>query len=170
MNYVLPLGYWWTGIVSFLVCYVLHIIFWNRTRGRRNIALLLTVFFIFPLAGFLVGWGFGGSRFILVGLIPVVVHVLTAANYVAIYPAFEASSPTVTLLDLLHRFPGGLTLGEIEERIGGKTLVHDRVQELVGARFITPGENSPGLTWRGNLLASIFVFYRRLLGLSPGGG
>lgn len=155
-------GWWWGGI-SYSVCHLAHVLIWRFAPVRRDVKALFFLFIVGPASLFAVSlllnlnftWAAG------------VFHFALAANYIAIYPAFQASSPTLTILDALYRRNDWADLRELVGAVGGEKVLSDRVEDLKRSG-LTTGESQ--LTAKGNFLSTIFITYRQLIGLPEGGG
>jgi hypothetical protein len=155
----IPLSHAWVGLLSYLTCHGLHIWWWRRFPERRGVTALFGIFLALPaslLAAARVDW-----------LAPMLLHVLISANYIAIYPAVQATSPTLRLL-LFLREPR--RRGELDALFGANTLLEDRLTDLKASRLVRVKENRLVLTSGGSLLAGFFAVYRRALALPAGGG
>src|SRR5688572_30833500 len=117
---------WWWGIVTYLPAHLLHVVVWRLKPRLASVPSLLLCTIAMPLALMGISAALGVS---LPWPVPLV-HLLVAVNYVAIYPAFQASSPTVHLLSLLAKRPQGLTEGEVMNALLKKTAIEDRLSDL----------------------------------------
>jgi len=101
---------------------------------------------------------------------PILTHYLLSTNYLAIYPAFQATSPTLKLLTFLSEHPSGQSEIEILQVLAKPQLVTDRLQDLSRGKLIGVNGTEICLKPLGTLLAEIFLRYRRFLGLPEGKG
>ena len=157
-------------MVSYAACHAWHVMAWRRRSVSRQSLGLALIFFAAPSMAALGVWmAFGGNS---TWLAPCVVHALLAANYIAIYPALQASSPTLQILLLLKNEPAGLPAEVILAKLATSAVMADRVADLLRSELVR--QSHPGgkldLSWRGNLLATFFASYRQIVGLARGAG
>lgn len=150
------------GIVSFLGTLILHVLVWRFFLPRRHFLMLLVIFFGVPGLALLAkpSWAF---------FCPAFIHAVLAVNYIAIYPAFQAASPTIQLLNLLHSRPYGTTTEKIISLFAESDLVNARLSDLQQSGLISRSE-SPRLSFFARLMVRAFLSYRALLGLPQGAG
>lgn len=153
----LSLTYWWWGIVSYGVAHTFHIFWWRQFPVKRHL-LLLGILFGFPVFALAI-----------VGPSAVLTHLTLTAQYIAIYPAFQATSPTIEILEFL-RVRGIASENEILQTCSNQSIVQDRISDLETGGLIRRKTQSFELSLRGRLLAEIFIGYRALLGLPVGEG
>jgi hypothetical protein len=168
MGYSIAIADWWVGLITYLPFHLLHVAVWRMRPPRRDTHELLLFLFLLPLAVLLIWVGIGGTP--RVGPAAILVHFLVAANYLAIYPALQASSPTVHLLCRLRRHPEGLTRETITDFMLKTSAVEARLKDLRNSSLIRHRDGRLELSGAGRLLAAIFLGYRRLLGLERGLG
>ncbi len=158
---------WWVGILTYLPFHCLHIFVWRLIPPRRDVLELVLYLLILPLALGLLWVGLGGS----LSWPQALLHLLLAVNYIAIYPAFQASSPTVRLICLLLDHPLGLTPEKTEETMRQITGVDHRIQDLSKSRLLFKGPRGEWkLSFYARIIARFFLIYRRSLGLEQGAG
>lgn len=147
---------WWWGAVSYACCHLLHIAWWRIAPPHRALLPLLISFY-------------GPLIVDAVWLTPsaALLHALLAANYIAVYPAVQASSPTLRMVLLLR---SGLTEPQLLTALSTDRLLDDRLSDLQKSGLLVTHEGKLVLSRRGNWLASFFLAYRRLLGLPEGAG
>lgn len=158
-----PLQNWWWGLLSYGAAHVFHILIWRRGTPRRDVRCLVEVFFLpllpaLPLA-------LNGEA-----LAPLITHAVLAVHYIALYPAFQASSPTLHILDELARDKGGLTAAAVADRLSRLRREDERVEDLLASRLVVERDGRIRLSRRGRWVAHAFTAYRNLLGLPVGEG
>lgn len=163
---MLSLEGWWLGIVSFLGALMPHIVVWRRSVPPPGALDLVLYLFLLPYSLALLAIGFGGHY----PFVAALTHAILASNYLAIYPAFQASSPTVHLLTMLHDAPRGMTREEVVQHLVGITAVESRLEDLKRAGLVFRSGNSFTLSRSGARLAAVFIHYRGWLGLGQGAG
>lgn len=150
------LGTWAWGLVSYGLCHGWHVVVWRYLRPSRDILCLFALLLV-PVP--LVLWKFGGAA--------ALTHFWLSAQYLAVYPALQASSPTLHLLDSLSRLPGGVESDRLLESMAGIDRHEDRALCLKRGGLV---DADGGLSWSGRSLARAFLLYRRWLGLREGEG
>ena len=155
-------------LVSAPLAFLLHVAVWRSFSPKAHLLWLVLTLILAPTGLFLFWMANGISWQSL--LVPTVTHFLIVANYIAIYPAFQASSPTIQILNLLSQNRSGMGAEEICKRLAEEKLVKDRLSDLSQSGLITHDKGEVGLTPKGKVLASIFIFYRKLLSLPEGAG
>lgn len=154
------LGAWWVAFPAFLGSWAVHVIWWRWGTVRREFWALAILF----IGGPLLGLGLGRSYY---NVYAFALHVLLSANYLAIYPALQASSPTLVLLTRLYDVPRGLTREALIPEMKKAPLLAERWRDLERGGLITLDQT---LSRRGRTLALFFIGYRRALGLGEGDG
>lgn len=161
MNAFFSTEFYWLGIYTFLTGLALHLVIWRVFPRWRSIPLLFMTVLVSPLALF--------TLFPLespLWVAPVILHLIFAANYIAIYPAFQASSPTIEILFCLHH-RGAQSSEAIVSSMDPKSLVGSRVDDLKSGSLISQDLK---MSASAKLIAKVFIAYRRLLGLAEGQG
>jgi len=170
------------GQLSFMVSFLVHLEIWRGLKPRRQIGLLAMIFVGGPLCLF--------AAFVVVGqggppaaglevvrdpwqiLYAFIWHLALAAAYIMSYPAMQADAPSLTLLlAIAAKMPAGLDGRQIEGLFSPDALIDARVDDLLSDGLVQQAEDgqySP--TMKGRFFATIFMGYRRLLGLPMGEG
>jgi hypothetical protein len=159
---------WAWAIPAYALLHFLHVVLWRIRRPQKDVVCLFELLIGFPtlLCAVLALWGISPLR-----MLPALVFEwILAANYIAVYPAVQASSPTLDMLSQLRKNPTGLTETELSQHAGPTSLFQDRLSDLVQGGLVKRSESGFELTWKGNGLATFFVVYRRFLGLPRGAG
>jgi hypothetical protein len=150
------LSNWLLGVLSYLVCHLIHVVWWHRKKPEREVLWLAALFFLAPAAA-LFQWG--GAALL--------IHFWLSAQYLAVYPAFQASSPTLHLLAALRAAgPKGKSARELESSAAGLDR-HDQRREFLNKSGLLRGET---LSFSGRLTARAFLTYRAWLRLPEGEG
>jgi hypothetical protein len=162
--YTVVVGAWWVGVLTFLLCLGTHIGVWRTAIVVKDVQTLFLVFILLPVVTYsaaLISLGSGT-------LAPALVHLILSANYIAVYPALQAVSPTLRMLNLLKTH--ALNEEEIVFSLSDSSLLGNRVQDLVASGFLRIEKGKALVTKKGRLLARVFQTYRRFMGLPPGDG
>ena len=163
---MLTIDYWWMGLFTYLPFHLTHVVIWRVSPPRRDAMELFAYLILLPVALGLLWIGFGGTLPWSAALL----HALIAANYIAIYPAFQASSPTVHVVCQLWDNPDGLPTTAVEKSVCDVTHLDHRVEDLRRSGMLVQTPTGWGLSRSGRLLAVFFQTYRRALGLQRGAG
>jgi len=165
---IVSLDYAWVGLVTYGISHLAHIWVWRNFLVRREVLLLIALTFS-PLACYIAVLVI--HSFSLVHLIPpMALHLVLSIHYIAIYPAFQASSPSIRILWLLSRSSSGLTRQGIVTRLTDSRSTEGLVHELSRSRLLRRNKTGWTPTRLGKNLAIAFEWYRRLLGLPIGDG
>jgi len=158
--------------VAFVGAFFLHVLVWRIFKPRNDINALGLVFVVLPfVAGvalfFVFREKFPLAHFVLSALL----YLAVAAAYIQTYPGMRSNVPTLVIVNLVGRSKSGLTVEQIKTTLTQEQMVQNKVEELADEGFVTIApDQSIQLTARGRTLASIFITYRRLLGLNEGAG
>lgn len=145
------------GLISYAACHVFHVISWRVARPKRDIPWLALLLLAPTLAWEAVGMPSAA-----------LIHFWLAAQYLAVYPAFQASSPTLHLLVRLAKAPAeGIPRDTLIESTRALDRRSDREGSL-GTLGLSREDGS--LTRAGKALARFFLGYRKALGLGEGAG
>lgn len=153
-------GGWWVGLCVFALTFFAHVALWYFFPMLRRIPVLFALFFLSLLLLY-VFHADAPTRLL---------YSLLALNYISVYPAFQASSPTLVILDRLYQQPRGMTEREIQMLFNSNSLVQDRMNDLISGGLISTDNQRTQLSWMGKSMAFFFIAYRRVLGLPVGEG
>lgn len=157
-------GAWWVGVLTFVICLGTHIAVWRSTVVKRDVQTLLMVFILLPGITY-------AAALITLGTITLpaaLLHLVLSGNYIAIYPALQAVSPTLRMLNLLDKH--ALSEEEIVFSLSDPSLLGNRFQDLVCGGLLKMDNGKPVVTAKGRLIAQFFQTYRSVMGLPPGDG
>ncbi len=157
--------YWWVGALFFLFSLFIHGIYWRKARATRSFTLLFTFFLLPPFL--LACVSFFREAFIF----PSLINFILAVNYIAIFPAIQASSPSIKILALLFKNNGRLEKDILISHFPKDSLLLERYKDLETAGLIR-AKNDGGwiLTKPAQTLAQLFFIFRYVLGLKEGEG
>lgn len=145
-----------------------HIVIWRLAHVKRHVLLLTTLFLLLPTiswlaVAFLTDFGLDAVPSWLT-------HVSLSLSYIAIYPAFQASSPTLHLVESLHFHPMGMTREAILAKFATDSVVADRLNDLEASGLLKREGANWRLSKKGACLNLLFRSYRSFLGLPEGAG
>jgi len=72
-------------------------------------------------------------------------------------------------MDIVGAGDSGLDKNTLKEKLKDDILVINRIKDLLAGGFISLDNQVYRLTFRGRLIARLFVAYRKLLGVKKGG-
>jgi hypothetical protein len=156
------------GLALFLISLALHVIVWRIRRPdsyRTWVPALLVIFG--PLAAG-IAWRTAPDALQLAAVL--LLHGSLAAVYVIGYTLVTAFSPSVELMKLLDRTPGGLAASALRLPGLAGALTGDRIEHLAGAGLIRSVGAEVQLGDRGMRLTRLVLWYRHAIGLRDGGG
>ena len=159
------------AILSIILGMLLHVFFWKLFRFRSKVALLS--FFLFsPIVVIGVGVFFNfelvfwSDRILVIGC-----SILIGLAYVITTPAFESSSPTMSILLLIRSSIDGCSRNDLLNCIGDDDFILHRLDELQRGGFVARSKNNKyTLTSDGKKYLMFFTFYSRLSGFNKVGG
>ena len=157
--YIKALG---NGLLFFLALLILQLLIWRVLKPKKQMLLLLLGFFVLPF--FFVAFGF------LVGGLPLdwLCALSLGCAYLMSFPAAAAQSPTLVLVNSVVKNKLK-TEEEIFRSLGGR-LVKDRLEDLQSDGLVKVDGDHLKLKKPGQILARLFISFRRLLGLPEGQG
>lgn len=155
---------WLLGFAYFGVGFVIHILVWRYFHKLRSVPVLFIVF-ILPVVSFVLLTQCGPEKY--PGLL---LHLLLVFNYISVYPALQASSPSIILMEQLYRKKSGLSKYEIIQIFAEQNILGDRIKDLDSGGLIKKERTLYTLTPRGKWIANFFIGYRYLLSLPLGAG
>lgn len=147
-------GMLWGGSV-FLLLFALQVLAWRIFRPKRQMLALFLIYFgpVFGLAYFILPAG-------------IFLFALSAA-YVMTFPAIQAQSPTLLLIQEIKRRGGRVGEDDLGAIFNERLLLEERKKDLSRDGLV----NADGSMGRfGKALAVVFLLYRRMLGISGGTG
>lgn len=161
--------------LSLVTSLLLHLLIWRIRLPRYQTRTLLLLFFGVPV--FLLSvWAVSelGGR-LLPGSMPELLQTffLIAAfslAYIISYSAIEAQSPTLVLIEAIAQAgTEGLPEEALLAAASDNVLVLPRIEDLVRDGLAVRLGNGIRITNKGRQFVTIFILYRKLLGLGKGG-
>ena len=168
------------GIILFFLAFLLHLIIWKIRLPKRQIRMLLLIFFGVLIVGFVNLWSV---------TLPIKVFKLSAPHtiaeyihvalfftsltlaYIVTYTAIDVDSPSlVMVMNIANAGSEGLDKAAFDNAMTDDILVKPRVRDLVTSEITYMDGDKYRLTPKGILLARIFVFYRKLMNNTSKGG
>ncbi len=173
MNFFPSLNIFLVTWILFVVAFVIHVAWWRIRLPKRQLSCLCRFLLGFLPFGLVVAEVFDWMPFPLVswetGRI-CLYYVALTFTYIITYTALEGDSPTLSLMRLAGKRPGGLSVPDIVRVVCARPFVQARwdvlikdglVQEKNGRYF---SKGSPSLFFR------VIHLFRRLYGPIGSGG
>ncbi len=159
------------GTAVFLLSLALHVIVWRVRRPTRQLAWLVSLFFLLPAALYLGYWFLGPapniSRLLLAG----VWNFALSLAYILTYPPIQTGCPSLCIIAAVYSAgKKGMTEEEIQKIFSQDSLFSQRMYDLVGDGLVSLRSRDAGITSTGRGLVTFFTLYRRILGLPKGEG
>ena len=147
---------------------------WRIRRPRNSGVALLSVFAAVAALGaaaFAIWtWLHGGSAHWPSLAQAALLYFAGMAAYINTYPAIEADSPSLVLMQEIQRAgAAGLAREEIMQIFNEKIVLKPRVLNLVDEKMAVRHGDRISLTARGRLIADVFWHFRKLTGRPLGG-
>ncbi len=155
----------------FVLVLATHVGWWRIRRPRREMAHLVAIFLVFPLA-FLLALYLLLPASTLPGLLyrGLLLSSLSLI-YIMTYPPIQAGCPSLRIvLAVKQAGEPGLSFAEILALFPPESLFFDRFDDLVGEGLISWQYDSWGISATGRWIARFFLALRRALGLPLGEG
>lgn len=167
-----------SGIVRILLeaaalfggCLLLHVIIWRVRRPESYRVWLPLLAAIFLAAGPMVEWRLTTTHETAALLAVLLLHASMSCVYIIGYTLLSSFSPSIEILKLLARTPGGLRREEIRLPYLDTALGGNRVVTLVQDGMIHADGDRVSLGSSGRLLANLALLYRHAIGLPDGAG
>lgn len=168
------------SVLLFISCILFQILIWRLIPERPRHALnffkaLPWLFVIFFGVGGLSGFWMAGIPILDSALYSIAAqfsaimffHSFASLIYILACTALAAFSPSMELLKIVEgNMPGGIARSAVEVPLMTAVLFEERYQNMLSTKMIVEKDKRFGLAWRGRLVASIFLSYRRLLGIA----
>jgi hypothetical protein len=154
----------------FAACLALHVVIWRIRRPDSYRQWLPLLVGLFLLLGPAIAWRLTSDAAAEERLAALLLHASVSAVYIIGYTLVSAFSPSIEILKLLERTPGGLTRADIQLPFLDTALGGNRVLTLVKDGMIQADGDRVQLGRRGQTLASLVLFYRHAIGLPDGAG
>ena len=166
MNPWIPL----IACATFFVSLCAHVLHWHWKAPKRDVVALIVTFLLLPAVA-IAALGLASSLFSPEEALAVyLLHFILSGVYIAMYPAAQASSPSLEILMLFRGRPEGLTREEIVRGFNTVSVVSARVKDLVDSKLVVQPGGKLTLTPNGRWLSVLFALYRRSLALPVKGG
>ena len=167
------------GIV-FAACLVLHAICWRVYQPQSYRHWVPALGLIFLGAGPVLAWillrrGAPGIAPVerdaaIAWLAVLLVHVSASMVYLIGYTLVSAFSPSVEILKLLDRTPGGLARDDIDLPFLRAALGGNRVENLLTSGLVLAQGDDVRLGPKAQVMTRLMLLYRHLIGLPDGAG
>lgn len=151
--------------LTFLIALFVHLLIWKLAMPKKNRpVVLVNIFFWVLVLAVLTMKDFSQC------LDYIVLYCSLAVAYVLSYPAMEADSPSLAIINIIAKASkAGLAKAELYKIMTDETLVVARINDLLGDGLIFIESKQYFLTSKGLFLARVFGGFRKLLNLPKGG-
>ncbi len=164
--------HWYLGVLVYFAIHGLHIFVWRFFAPAKQFKALGALF---------LGLGPLALTWVLLPVLstewsatvtPYFIYCCLSVHYIAMYPSFQAISPTLEFLYRMKRAPGGMTEPELASALGGAAIVNARVDDLLKAGLIKRNQTGDLMiaNFQARLIGGAFRTYRLVLGLPEGEG
>ena len=156
------------GLGLFLLSLAIHVAVWRIRRPDSYRAWLPALMVIFGPVAMGIAWLVAPTPLQLAAVL--LLHGSLAAVYVIGYTLVTAFSPSMELLRLLDRTPGGIQTSSLRLPFLAGALTTDRIDNLTGAGLVRHSGARLELGDRGVRLTRLVLWYRHAIGLPDGEG
>jgi hypothetical protein len=156
------------GMALFALSLALHVVVWRIRRPDSYRAWLPALLVIFGPVAATIAWFTVASRVDLAAVL--LLHGALAAVYTIGYTLLSAFSPSLELLKLLDRTPGGVPQAALRLPFLAGALTGDRIDNLTAAGLVRTDGARLVLGPRGDSMTRLVLWYRHTVGLRDGGG
>jgi hypothetical protein len=156
------------GLALFFLSLAVHVIVWRVWRPTSYRVWLPTLAFIFGPLAVSIGWLLLSRPLYFAAVL--LLHGSLAAVYIIGYTLVSAFSPSVELLKLLDRAPGGVPITSLHLPLPGTALTGDRIENLRKAGLVRQSGSRLELGQHGVRLTALVMLYRHAIGLPDGEG
>lgn len=167
------------GLGLFFIAFLVHMVVWRIKIPKLQTNALLRIFSTTLTVAFLVLFFFGvfaaGSFFALRGFNEymhiALMFIFLMLTYIITYSALEVDSPSLVILNTIAKTKdNGLDKNTLFTLMTDNLLVKPRLDDLIRDGFAYLNADKYVITKKGSLFVSIFILYRKLLGINKKGG
>lgn len=151
-----------TSVVFFVFAFILQLLVLRIFNPKKVIHSLFFIFFVIVPLLIILYTVFNFKILLL--------YYLIAAAYIQTFPAIQADSPSLKIIDLIGNSKDGLKKEEIINAFLEESLREERLRDLINEGLIVKKNEELILTKKGKFLAKTFILYRKILGLKRGAG
>jgi hypothetical protein len=154
-----------------VLSFIVHLVLWRIRLPRGHTTALLTVFLVVPVVVLLAGplLGMPLSATVWDWVLGFLVYVPCTLTYICLYSLLEHRSPTVEMIDLIHRSGGDIAFGELRNEFVKTPAIGIRIAQLVRSGVLAEQEGAVTITTRWRPVVQVIVLAAAILGLSAGG-
>lgn len=167
------------GLILFFSAFLLHLIIWKLHMPKRQIKVLLIIYFCTLLIGLFCLWYFSLTLPVSELSRPVnffeyfhiaLLFIALTLSYIVTYSALEVDSPSlVMIMSIYHAGPDGLDKDVFDQTMSDEILVKPRLNDLITHKMAYMDGDKFKLANKGTLLVRIINCYRKLLKAGYGG-
>ncbi len=164
-------------IALFIIILILHILIWRIRRPQKQIIIIFLIFIIIPIFAILAFFFlYPKVRINLISIedlfLMLLFYIALAGVYIQTYPAIQAESPSLFIVNLIGKNKKPMDKKEILKRIQKDNFINERMLDLEAEGLIKrrKSDGNITITKKGLILSEIFIFYRKFIGLKEGKG
>jgi hypothetical protein len=104
-------------------------------------------------------------------LLTALLYFALAGVYIQTYPAVQGWSPSLRMVYFIGTAEKGMDINELSKKFDDNILIKGHLKNLEYENFVKLSDTGGiSLTSKGNIMASVFLLYRKLLGFKEGEG
>ncbi len=150
---------------EFGILLLVQLLLWRPFKIKKQMLWLFVIFLFVPIVS--IAWLRDQADLAAGAFLALCI----SAAYVQTFPAAQARSPSLVILNLIAGGgPDGMAREELLSRMSASGLLEDRIQDLGNDGLISTEDGKVRLRGPGRLLAAVFFYYRRVLNLPRGMG
>lgn len=165
------------SISFFILIFFIHVFIWRKLKPKGHIKSIITLFIFIPITLLLLCelalFAFSFKIIPLVAfLLGLILYICAALVYILTYPAIQAWSPSLFIVNIIGNSKKVKSENEIRELLLSEGLISGRVDDLIADSLVIRDydKNELCLTQKGRFIAKIFFLYRKFLGVEAGQG
>lgn len=156
--------------LSFLLCFVCHLVVWRVFPSLRRMNVLAVIFLGVPAACFFSAAVYVGGGPVAWKLVYIFIgQTAVSCAYMLTYPALETGSPSLKMLAAAASSREGMDVDQFENIFSGR--IHGKFTVMLAREgLVALSGDAPRLTEKGRLVTCFFGVYRKSLGIPEGEG
>ncbi|MDP2939104.1 MAG: hypothetical protein Q8O13_03360 [Candidatus Omnitrophota bacterium] len=167
------------GIMTFCFALFIHFIIWKVSLPKKNQTIsLLRIFLVVFIINIFIFRKFSSVSFFGITVpqtLPeylqfFLLYLSLAIAYITSYSAVEVDSPSfIIVLNIANSSPDGMDEKKLNNIMADEFLLLPRIKDLVNDKAIYFDNGKYKLTKKGEFMANMFIFFRKLLNAPKGG-
>ncbi|MBU0548645.1 MAG: hypothetical protein KKH57_07850 [Candidatus Omnitrophica bacterium] len=166
------------GILLFIIAILMHLVIWRLCLPKKQVHALLMIFSFAAVLGLfavlkypgIIKWNIYPIANIFEIFQLLILYIMLCISYILSYPAIEADSPTLIIINAVFEAgAAGLEQAHLERIADNKLLILPRIRDMVFDRMVYIKDDRYKLLPKGLIMAKLFLFYRNLIKGEKGG-